>query len=63
MIFILTLNFKKNLGMALRKLDESGKILGKDMWVRAHSKGNTVERFKKNAPVELNGLNNNLEIC
>ena len=30
---------------ALGKLEESGKILGKDLWVRAHSKGNTVERF------------------
>ena len=30
--------FKKNLGIALGKLEESGKILGKDLWVRAHSK-------------------------
>ena len=38
------------------KLEESGKILGKDMWVRAHSKENTVERFKTDtALVELNG--------
>ena len=41
------------------KLEESGKILGKDLWVRAHSKENTVERLleKEIAPVELNGLN------
>ena len=47
MKFILTSNFEKNLGMAPRKLEESGKILGKDLWVRAHSKENTVERFLK----------------
>ena len=40
------------------KLEESGKILGKDLWVRAHSKENTVEGFKReNAPVELKDLN------
>ena len=38
MKFILTSNFENNLGIAPRKLEESGKILGKDMWVRAHSK-------------------------
>ena len=32
---------------ALGKLEESGKILGKDLWVRAHSKENTVERLKE----------------
>ena len=43
---------------ALGKWEESGKILGKDLWVRAHSKENTVERFwREIAPVELNGLN------
>ena len=30
---------QKNLGIAPGKLGESGKILGKDLWVRAHSKG------------------------
>ena len=35
--FILTSNFEKNLGIAPGKLEESGKILGKDLWVRAHS--------------------------
>ena len=40
------------------KIEESGKILGKDLWVRAHSRENTVERLKREiAPVELNGLN------
>ena len=49
---------QKNLGIAPGKLEESGKILGKDLWVRAHSKENTIERFKSGiAPVDLNGLN------
>ena len=40
------------------KIEESGKILGKDLWVKAHSEESTVERFKRQiAPVELNGLN------
>ena len=41
------------------KLEESGKILEKDLWARAHSKENTVERLleKEISPVELNGLN------
>ena len=29
---------RKTYGMAPDKLEELGKILGKDMWVRAHSK-------------------------
>ena len=33
---------RKTLGMAPGKLEESGKILGKDLWVRAHSKENTI---------------------
>ena len=50
--------FEMNLGIAPGKLEESGKILGKDLWVRAHSKENTVDRFwREIAPVELNGLN------
>ena len=40
---ILTSHFEKNLGIAPEKLEESGKILGKDLWVRAHSKENTIE--------------------
>ena len=42
---ILTSHFEKNLGIAPGKLEESGKILGKDLWVRAHSKENTVEQL------------------
>ena len=30
--------FEKNLGITPDKLEESGKILGKDLWVRAHSR-------------------------
>ena len=36
---------KKNLKITLENLEESGKILGKDLWVRAHSKENTIVRF------------------
>ena len=36
-------NFEMNLRVTPGKLEESGKILGKDLWVRAHSKENTVE--------------------
>ena len=59
MKFILTSDFEKDLRIAPGKLEESGKILGKDLWVRAHSKGNTVERLIERgiAPVELNDLN------
>ena len=42
--FILTSNLEMNLRIAPGKLEESGKILGKDLWVRAHSKENTVGR-------------------
>ena len=39
-----------------RKLEESGKILGKDLWVRAHSKETPLKWFKREvAPIELNG--------
>ena len=39
--------------------EESGKILEKDLWVRAHSKEITVGKdcLRDIAPVELNGLN------
>ena len=59
MKFILTSNFEKNLGMAPGKLEESGKILGKDLWVRAHSKEPPLNDCLKReiALVELNGLN------
>ena len=33
---ILRHTFEKNLGITPGKLEESGKILGKDLWVRAH---------------------------
>ena len=40
------------------KLEESGKILEKDLWVRAHSKETPLKKNylkKEIAPVELNG--------
>ena len=42
---ILTSHFEKNLRITPGELEESGKILGKDLWVRAHLKENTVEQF------------------
>ena len=47
--------FESNTG----KREESGKILGKDLWVRAHSKDTPLKRLleKENAPVESNDLN------
>ena len=40
------------------KLEESGKILGKDLWVRAHSIETLLKWFYREiAPVQLNGLN------
>ena len=38
--------FEKNLGITPDKLEESGKILGKDMWVRAHSKETPLNDLK-----------------
>ena len=35
----------KELRITPEELEDSGKILGKDLWVRAHSKENTVEQF------------------
>ena len=35
----------KTLGMAPGKLEESGKILGKDLWVRAHSKETPLKKI------------------
>ena len=48
-----------NLRITPGELEESGKILGKDLWVRAHSKETPLKRLpeKENAPVELNDLN------
>ena len=37
----------KTLGIAPDKLEESGKILGKDLWVRAHSKDTSLNDFLK----------------
>ena len=46
----------KDLRIASGKLEESGKILVEDMWVRAHSKDTPLNDFKREiAPVELNG--------
>ena len=43
---------KRILRISPGELEESGKILEKDLWVRAHSKENTIERFKREvAPV------------
>ena len=40
------------------ELEESGKILGKDLWVRAHSKETPLNNLKRdNAPVEIKDLN------
>ena len=42
------------------KLEESGKILGKDLWVRAHSKDTPLERDVEqidDAPEQLKYLN------
>ena len=36
MKFILTSHFEKDLRITPDELEESGKILGKDLWVRAH---------------------------
>ena len=36
MKFILTSHLKKNLRITPGELEESGKTLGKDLWVRAH---------------------------
>ena len=50
--------FLKNLRIAPENLEESGKILGKDLWVRDHSRETPLKRFEGEiAPVELNGLN------
>ena len=41
------------------ELEESGKILEKDLWVRAHSKDTPLNNWLKGgiAPVKLNDLN------
>ena len=45
---------KRNLRTTPGELEESGKILGKDLWVRAHSKENTVENDFKERLHRLN---------
>ena len=52
-------NFEKNLRITPGKLEESGKILGKDLWVRAHWKETPLERIVEqidDAPEQLNYL-------
>ena len=51
--------FKKDLGITPDKLEESGKILGKNLWVRAHSKDTPLKRSRGReiALVEIHGLN------
>ena len=45
-----------HLRLTLGEKEESGKILEKDLWVRAHSKDTPLKRFKREvASVELNG--------
>ena len=48
-----------NLRITPERKEESGKILVKDLWVRAHSKETPLKLLlqKEIAPVELNGLN------
>ena len=49
----------KNLRITPGELEESGKILEKDLWVRAHSKETPLNNYLKReiASVEFNGLN------
>ena len=48
----------KRIWEASGKLEESGKILEKDLWVRAHSKETPLNNLKRdNAPVEIKDLN------
>ena len=35
---------RKGFEKSSKKIEESGKILEKDLWVRAHSRDNTVEK-------------------
>ena len=40
-------NFEMNLKITPEKLEDSGKILGKDLWVRAHSKETPLNDLKE----------------
>ena len=44
----------KDLRIAPGKLEESGKILGKDLWVRAHSKETPLNDYLKGRLHRLN---------
>ena len=51
---------KRILRTSPEELEESGKILGKDLWVRAHSKETPLKRFVEqidDAPEQLKYLN------
>ena len=41
------LRHEKNLGVTPERMEESGKILVKDMWVRAHSKETPLSDLKE----------------
>ena len=44
---IITSNLEKNYRITPERLEESGKILRKDLWVRAHSKETPLKWFKR----------------
>ena len=57
---ILTSHLKRILRITPGKLEESGKILGKDLWVRAHKKKKPLEGYVEqidDAPEQLKYLN------
>ena len=47
MKFILASKVEMNLRIIPEKLEESGKILEKDLWVRAHSKDTPLNDLKE----------------
>ena len=60
MKIILTSHFEKDLRITSGKLEESGKILGKDLWVRAHQKKHRWKRIvgeRDDASEQLKYLN------
>ena len=54
MEIILTSHFEKNLSITPEKLEESGKILEKDLWVRAHSKNSPLKKIAEEILHRLN---------
>ena len=48
--------FDKNLGITPDKLEESSKILGKDLCVRAHSRGTPLDDYLKGRLHRLNSM-------